>query len=356
MLPIHQITIRKLILLIGLGVACVSCQQSQAASLWFRENSGLSSFPVPGLDHVGFEFGGTVYESHPGYEKPPFPRIAYWDPDKNQSVLVPNSPGIQSYHTLGSFKWASPFPATSNTKRTLEVPLDPVIGSKMLDAILFELGPAGYPSLLDLDSLLLSSNQKGANGTFTCCGLIEAAAELAGVNCGQGFVPNVCEVLLTPSLVYSFATNPSLKEFAEFYSCGTLFDKAWLGGFFDPVDFMITDPLGRRIGHTATLGTINEIPGAVMTDEGALGQLLNMAFPTPGTYEVVLFGLDDVAKVKLQNGDETKFEFDGFLAVGQTVTHRFTVVPEPSSMMLCACGACVLLLGARARRRLCLRR
>ncbi len=43
---------------------------------------------------------------------------------------------------------------------------------------------------------------------------------------------------------------------------------SWLGGLFDPVDFILTDRLGRRLGYTPELGLLNEIPGAFYTGDG----------------------------------------------------------------------------------------
>lgn len=156
---------------------------------------------------------------------------------------------------------------------------------------------AGYPTeLLDRKQLsfgeltekLAPAAQKNrdGNGRFTCVGLIEWAAEEAGHNFGQGFVLDVFEAigivpLLSPQLLnYSMKYPQVLADIDE-----------WFQGLFDPVDFMITDPLGRRLGYTATLGEINEIPNAFYSGNGEIEQFL-IPYPVPGEYQITLTGLN----------------------------------------------------------------
>ena len=53
---------------------------------------------IPGIDHVGFQVNGLIYESHPGYEPG-----RYWDSIRSESVPVLYYKGVQQEHTLGSF-------------------------------------------------------------------------------------------------------------------------------------------------------------------------------------------------------------------------------------------------------------
>src|SRR5262249_33971141 len=144
----------------------------------------------------------------------------------------------------------------------------------------------------------------GGSGYYTCVGLLESAAEQAGLNGGQGFIPNSLESvpdghggqfpLLSPELLYWAASNPDL-----FFTVGADANvisrlKNWLQGFFDPADFILTDPLGRRLGHTQDLGDLNEIPGAFYSGTGAVQQFL-IPDPLPGAYTLQVFGLGEDA-------------------------------------------------------------
>lgn len=68
-------------------------------------------------------------------------------------------------------------------------------------------------------------------------------------------------------------------------------DKSWLQGYFDPVDFVITDPLGRRVGYTASLGELKEIPQVFYSGNGTFEQFL-IPNAVPGMYKIELFGLN----------------------------------------------------------------
>ncbi|HRV92635.1 MAG TPA: dockerin type I repeat-containing protein [Anaerolineae bacterium] len=259
-------------------------------SIVFRENSSESIKAwlkdVPGFDHIGLNVDNQVYESHPGYDEG-----YYRSQDNKEKVYIYKDIGVQDQHTKGTFAYDR-----GEKIEFEEIPIDTVLAESMREKIKTQLD-AGYPTeLLDRKQLsfgeltekLAPAAQKNrdGNGRFTCVGLIEWAAEEAGHNFGQGFVLDVFEAigivpLLSPQLLnYSMKYPQVLADIDE-----------WFQGLFDPVDFMITDPLGRRLGYTATLGEINEIPNAFYSGNGEIEQFL-IPYPVPGEYQITLTGLN----------------------------------------------------------------
>ena len=170
---------------------------------------------------------------------------------------------------------------------------------------------------------------------MTCVGMVEYCAEQAGLNGGQGFIPDRIEelcspcvslaiggYLFTPQLLYDCATNPS-KYFGAKDALTCVIDAL-------AVDFVLTDPLGRHLGYTAASGLINEIPDASYFGGDSDRECLILN-PMPGEYSLDLFGSgEDVSAVlrTLSGGDTT---FSGNLAVGASQRLVTTVVFEPSN-------------------------
>ena len=188
------------------------------------------------------------------------------------------------------------------------------------------------PILLFRDGPLVARNQKGASGTYTCVGLTERASELALYNSGQGIVPNSWETIsidakvfglvielttLTPSLQYFVAKNPSVN----------LDRRGILQAIFDPIDFILTDPAGRRLGYTAELGRIDEFPNALYTGEGIYEQLAILE-PLQGLYRLDLFGVGDQAFAALGTPTQSN-AFSGFLRQGEFKTIYLAVGNMP---------------------------
>lgn len=135
--------------------------------------------------------------------------------------------------------------------------------------------PYGTLSFDGLDGILATlapAAQKGqsSNSGFTCVGLVEWAAEQAGHRSGHGFIDPALESfriadpcdptktidvpLLSPQLLYWAMKASSVANTLDSIT-------QWFQGLFDPVDFLVTDPLGRRLGDVG--GTdYREIPGA----------------------------------------------------------------------------------------------
>lgn len=183
---------------------------------------------------------------------------------------------------------------------------------------------------------------------------MEWAAEEAKLNSGQGFVPDYAEWLpdtlvpfLTPESLYWWASaTKDANGVSQDWLTAFGHSPTWLQGLIDPADFILTDPLGRRFGYTATSGLIDEIPGVFYSGDGLLEQFL-IVNPLEGLYEFELFGLGEDAMTALQ----TRFgqvTFQGFLSTGDSVVLSIRVVdvPEPSALWLLAVGvACVTMAG-----------
>ena len=290
---------------------------------------------VPGWDHVGLSFNNAVYESHPGNGSGNF-----WDPTEEEFVSINNVNGVQQEHSLGSFLWDSQSKSQTPVIRTEKIEIDPALGEKMVGIIEPLIGSAGYQliedvsdfNLFTIEETLSPSAQKGGSGTYTCVGLIEWAAEQAG----QGFIPNTLESF-TVSFDWGIIPPPITSVEIPFlspellaYSLGVSNQinavKDWFQGFFDPVDFIVTDPLGRRLGYTESLGTVNEIPGAFYTGDGSLEQFA-IPEPIPGDYTIELFGLDDDVIAAVGGTSVDGALFNDFLGEGESRITKITV-PE----------------------------
>ena len=118
----------------------------------------------------------------------------------------------------------------------------------------------------------------------------------------------------------------------------------WHG--FQPVgDVPIAE--GRRIGHTATLGTLNEIPGALYTGDGDLEHLF-IPHALSGHYSLDVIGTGGDALYALSDANGNGFWHDGPLAAGTTISDSAALVPEPSAAGLLSVG-CVA-MGAKRRK------
>ncbi|MEZ6242433.1 MAG: GC-type dockerin domain-anchored protein [Phycisphaerales bacterium] len=304
------------------------------AELLFRESDDASwTFGpdgIPGWDHVGLFANCRVYESHPGYGN-----HSFWDPDQTMFVTVTQDNGVQWQHTRGSFRHDST--TMSSTAANLSVSIPAETASAMA-AFIETQGSAPFwricESSLDLSCLrdrLQPERQKGRiGGAYTCVGLVERAAEEAGLNGGQGFIPNIHESFH----VHSFGDVPCLSPevLSWFAQRGFHFaDDGALCGLFDPVDFVLIDPAGRRLGHTEALGTLNEISDALYTGSGTIEQFF-IPNPMPGAYQLQLVGTGSAAGAAVGGMIEGQI-FEGVLAAGETHDMNFTVsAPCPADL------------------------
>ena len=279
---------------------------------------------IPGFDHVGFHFDNVVFESHPGYR----PAGVYRNADGSETKFVNVVDGVQAEHTRGTFEHNSRF-ATTEKKDFEEIPIPRELAEDMKEAIEAELeGGAEFQADFSLSELDPAS-QKGGDNSFTCVGLVEFAAEQAGHNNGQGFVPNGNEAftiagfsiipLLSPQLLNESMKNAALANAPQ-----------WFQGLFDPVDYMITDPFGRRLGFTQEDGKLEEIPFSFASDDGEAEQFL-IANPVPGTYEIKLVGLNDDVFGGVASRNNT-LGVDRFMNEGEVEILSFEVEPVPGGI------------------------
>jgi hypothetical protein len=299
-----------------------------SASLEFRKGfDGSWPWLIPGFDHVALNFAGSIYESTPRDHGGEY----YEGPTGPIRTLVADN-GVQQQHTLGSFQHHSTT-STPGSGESASVNIDPFIAEKMVIAIESKMDtPYFTPYSLPLGDLLFLSSaaQKGAfDGTFSCVGLIEWAAEQAGLNDGHGFIPQYREDLpITPQRVYNYASEG-------------LADVRVLEGFLDPVDFILTDPLGRRLGKTGATGVLNEIPDAHYSGEGEQEEFY-VKNPLVGAYTLELFGINQDS-FAIFGDDNVTSNFSGFLAGGEAM--QLTLfVPEPPTFAIAVVAMIILAL------------
>ncbi|NJO83978.1 MAG: VCBS repeat-containing protein [Blastochloris sp.] len=95
-----------------------------------------------------------------------------------------------------------------------------------------------------------------------------------------------------------------------------------------PINMLITDPQGRRLGFDPATGElINEIPHAVYTSMSVEPQVLLIANPLSGTYQIDATGYDDGIygiQVMHSTNDDIRLidAFAGDIVPDQTVSHR----------------------------------
>jgi len=313
-----------------LAACLLAPASSSAASLIFVESpTTLTDFAYPGWDHVGVEVDGWVYESHPGYDyhpNLPYPPGFCWG--ITRWVLVANVSGVQMQHTTESFISNSADPGVSGNAAWVSVPIPENVGSAMNWLYYYMYRGSPYPpaAMFLLDDSPAFQKGNNSKGYMTCVGLAERMAEDAGVNGGQGYIPawaeGRCEqhpiiamspIKFCPQLLYACATSSSRFSAARSY----------LTAFLDPVDFIVTDPAGRRIGYTEGIGALNEIPDAFFTGQDAQEQFVILD-PLPGTYQVTLYGLGQVPKVFMTAPGVTYY-FEQQLGTNEVHADTFTI-------------------------------
>ena len=294
---------------VGNGGITVLQINTPEAQLLFRSIDSWTSWIIPGFDHVGLLAPDThrVWESHGGYDAG-----YYLDPEVGSSVYVEKISGVQMQHTRGSFLYDSKETVTE----TDTICIDPTLGQDMVDAIA-SLDTAGFAYIAffipDTKTILNADIQKGSLGSFTCVGLIEWAAEQAGHHNGDGFVPQLIED--------NFLLAPLVLRWCAKYDVAISSSLSFLVGWLDPVDFILTDPQGRRLGH-ANGTTYDEIPNAFYSGDGDL-EMFGLAEKLPGYYRVEFFGTGEEYNAVIKVLDKTsplvqEQTFSGYLSEGET--------------------------------------
>jgi hypothetical protein len=142
------------------------------------------------------------------------------------------------------------------------------------------------------------------------------------------------------------------------------------GAAHSPIEFVITDPLGRRLGYDPTTGIrYDEIPNSsygredvaaieddssvVFPDTGYAALPYEIGSPVVGSYAVQVFGLaTGTWSLDGGLGSDSLFSLSGTAQLGSSEMDRFDVasIPEPGTFAGAAVGAASLLLRRRPRK------
>ena len=254
---------------------------------------------IPGWDHVGFHIDNIVYESHPGndVDDDPFDTENFVSEDGTESRAIPRVRSVQAFHSRKTFEHDSDMAGKANSPviEFEEIPIPRDLAESMEQQIEMAISNGAVFQFLNfsifggIQETLSPAAQKGGDNSFTCIGLVEWAAEQAGHNGGQGFISNQNEAFTIGGIVIIPLLSPNLLN-ESLKNAAIAGAPQWFQGLFDPVDFLIIDPLGRRLGFTPALGEINEIPNAFYSGDGELEQFL-IPNAIPGLYQIVLTGV-----------------------------------------------------------------
>jgi hypothetical protein len=221
-------------------------------------------------NRVGLLYNNKIYESSRAYAPG-----NYWDPLTQTYQTISAIDGVQAQHSLGSYLYQSKTPGSSPVSHSNFVALSPEIAQAMAANIKTQLG-AGYLDVraeLAQDNQVFPSMQKGEDGTFSDAGIIEWASEVAGLNAEEGLTNSIAEfnaILIDSNfdfhLLITDILSPGSQElFAD--SDSHLYSDNPFQGLLNSANFLITDPLGRRLGFTSS-GFINQMPGASINLSG----------------------------------------------------------------------------------------
>lgn len=298
----------------------------------FDFNSTISLLEEAGLvfigerdrafSHVGLNWKGDIYESHA-----PYTQGQYWDVANNGYRPINPDNGVQKEHSFGSFLHSSPDPNHSPTPRREYVripdPLGQNYAGKMQAFIETQQLSSTYADAIGSTAFLNPYEQKCYYGQCTGVGLTERASEEAFVRGGQGFIPNHLEFIEVNTLFFgprldavpfecliTFPTTPDCQRFADRDPSGvldiTVLSPAfqhyfitqldaeyndWLQGWFQNIDFMLTDPQGNQLGYRdGTWTQTGNIPGVFYT---ATDSERHFFIPQrlAGNYSLEFFGL-----------------------------------------------------------------
>jgi hypothetical protein len=319
---------------------------------------GLDTIDLPGWDHVGLLVPGrtspvnpgidlgVVWESHPGYGLGGYfdPQVGVFGSDAYRTV--DQRAGVQNQHTRGTFFHLSDTPSSSPVADGALVTIDSATASRMASKIASVNGaPFERVRLSTFLSSASPAAQKGADGSFSCVGLMEWAAEQSGYNSGKGFIPDYLESLhvplprlpgLPPTSIDVPALSPSLLYWFAKGQGDVIDADRWIQGVLDPVDFLLTDPLGRRFGVVDGV-RYDEIPGTLYTGDGLIEQFL-IPSPATGSFAFEIFGSDEKAlggiAVVTKDGVESGVGVDQFIGNHEVMRSTITSVPEPSTIGL----------------------
>lgn len=312
---------------LGWALDNISIEKKAGPSIVFREKSGddkdgtfgEKDDEIPGFDHSALHLNNIVYESHPGY-----PSGTYVNESGSESATINKHVGVQAQHTLSTFKHDSQIPGSSNSPVIdfKEITISSALANSMVNHINQKISEGALFSYISSSNLstLSPSAQKGGGNSFTCVGLIEWASEQAGHKFGNGFIPNNVESITVKGKTIPFL-SPQLLYYYMQISDNI---QSWFRAFFDPVDFMITDPIGRKIGYNQSDGEVNQIPGAFFSGNGKIEHVL-IPNPLPGRYSIALTGVGENMVAATQSNDKPemmeRYLSNNTTILFQTATH-----------------------------------
>jgi Dockerin type I domain len=282
------------------------------SSILFRERSqgakdgswGSNDMKLPGFDHVALNVQGSVYESHPGYDKGPV-YVAAGGKDRTRVETIA---GVQNEHIKGTFKQDSSTAGSTRVVAFEEIAIGEVQAVIMKTAIKTQMGSAGFSSIASIPdddgtfTSLHPDTQKGRSKSFSGVGLVEWAAERSNLGLdGEGFVPNKLESIMAQDETFPLL-SPQLLYYALQHSDIIQGATQFVKGFFFRVDYRVTDPLGRRVGFYNGV-QYSEIPATFSTPDGDLEYLI-ICNPLPGDYMFEIVGNDNagVAAISVEGG------------------------------------------------------
>ena len=327
------------------------------------------------IDHVGLiseSFGDKVYEAFRGYTDNPF-----WDILEGDEHLVAFDPGVQSWHSQGSFIHRSSDANTSPVSSYRYVPIPDDEAAKLIDFInavedkdyLDMTSPTKPPctivpleNILNFpynDCLVQSEQQKGQDGLFlfSNVGLIEAAAEDSGITnqflnlTSGGYIPDFLEdidfTLNNQDYKVSFLT-PALLEASVQGDIQP--SELWIKGWLESVDFLLTDPNGQTLGYQGGFAfntipdswfVINQYPSdaPAVPNLDACATVANpvenrFQFYVPridGEYTLELFGLNQNSKAVVETEEGGKLIYPNCDPENsEEIVIGTEKVPEPS--------------------------
>ncbi|MCG8347501.1 MAG: hypothetical protein MI924_06940, partial [Chloroflexales bacterium] len=153
------------------------------------------------------------------------------------------------------------------------------------------------------------------------------------------FVPQFLGVI-SPTLALPFTTGYTVPPWRALGNIGRLVSIT----SDCPINLLITDPQGRRLGYDPASGQVlNEIPNALYTLPHVEPQIIVIADPLEGAYQVTAAGYDagaygiQVVDVAEDTGVTHLDFFAGMTATGQVDTFAYTYT-APSSMAFPATG------------------
>jgi hypothetical protein len=285
---------------------------------------------IPGWDHVGL----WIAEGDKIYESMPTEPAHYYDPIEDKFIMTSvGKIGVQQFHSIGSFTQlkfglSEDLARSSSSKAigSFVIPINEDLAQDLKEYIETKMGKEfhEFQGLPLIHKSYMPEMQKGLNGTYSCIGIIEDAAERRGHNNDQGFIPNKVEKenyglftlsSFTPAFLAYWAARDQATEGFENYMIGVL----------DPVDFVITDSLGRRLGHIDGV-TYREIPNAFYSGDGVVETFF---IPNvEASYQIKLkgLGMKTISGIKsYYNGSVNELVVNQSLALNEVIQREIHV-------------------------------